>query len=76
VNRALSAIEVRSNHGFLIVGLRRPDGMTVVNPPTTMALAAGDVVIVLGHDDDIPELAERFSAAAKKITYRGVTLEN
>jgi len=38
-------------------------------------MAAGDVVIVLGHDDDIPELAERFSAAAKRITYRGVTLE-
>jgi len=75
VGRSLSAIEVRSNHGFLIVALKHRNGATIVNPPADTALEAGDVVIVLGHDDDIPQLAERFAASRKTITYRGVTLE-
>ena len=74
-NRALGEIEVRSNHGFLIVALRRSDGTTLLNPPTSTKLTAGDVVIVLGHDNDIPQLAQRFSATSKKITYRGVTID-
>ena len=33
------------------------------------------MVIVLGHDHDIPHLAARFASPGKTITYRGVTLE-
>jgi len=29
----------------------------------------------LGHKDDIPELAKRFSAKKTKIVYRGATLD-
>lgn len=75
VNKALNNIEVRSNHGFLIVGIRRVDGSTVMNPSSDTILLAGDVVIVLGHSDDIPQLAERFRATTNKIMYRGVTVE-
>lgn len=75
VDKALSNIELRSNHGFLIVGIRRPDDSLVLNPPADTELSAGDIVIVLGHDDDIPQLAARFSSNASRITYRGVTME-
>ncbi|MCA9118809.1 MAG: NAD-binding protein [Planctomycetaceae bacterium] len=75
VNRSLSHIEVRSNHGFLIVGIRHADGSTVLNPPADTTLLDGDVVIVLGQKDDIPQLAERFAATGNKMTYRGVTIE-
>ena len=75
VDRTLGDIEVRSNHGFLIVGVRHQDGVTDLNPPTDLRLIAGDVVIVLGHTDDIPQLASRFSAEKSRITYRGVTQE-
>jgi voltage-gated potassium channel len=74
-NKALSDIEVRSNHGFLIVGIRRADGTPMLNPPAATRLLAGDVVIVLGHHDDIPQLAARFCSRASKITYRGATME-
>ena len=57
VNKALSDVEVRSNHGFLIVGIRRSDGSTMLNPESSTILMTGDVVIVLGHNDDIPQLA-------------------
>lgn len=75
VDKVLSDLEVRSNHGFLIVGIRHADGSTILNPPSTTALATGDTVIVLGHSDDIPQLAQRFSARGRKITYRGGTVE-
>jgi len=74
VNKALSDIELRSNHGFLIVGMRRADGSTLLNPPSGTTLSPGDAVIVLGHDDDIPQLAERFSPTASKLMYRGATV--
>lgn len=71
----ISRIEIRSNHGFLIVGIRSADGTTTLNPPSEKKLAVGDTVVVLGHDDDIPALAARFSSKPAKMTYRGVTVE-
>ncbi|MEM1069535.1 MAG: potassium channel protein [Planctomycetota bacterium] len=75
VDCAISDIEIRSNHGFLIVGIRRSDGTNQINPEPGTKLSAGDVVIALGHQDDIPDLAKRFSAKKTKIVYRGATLE-
>lgn len=75
VDRAIREIEIRSNHGFLIVGIRRANGGNQVNPDPSTTLHAGDVVVVLGHQNDIPELASRFSVRAKRMTYRGVTVE-
>jgi len=73
VGKPLGSIEIRSNHGFRVVGIRSRQGQTLMNPPGDTVLNAGDVVIVLGHHDDIPQLAERFVDAAPKITYRGVS---
>lgn len=74
LDRALSDIELRSNHGFLIVGVRRSDGSTTLSPSPSTTLSHGDVVIVLGRCDDIPRLAAKFSASANGITYRGAKL--
>lgn len=74
-NRAISDLKVRSNHGFLIVGVRHADGTTSLNPAPDTRLRAGDTVIVLGYDDNMPQLAKCFSSPASKITYRGVTIE-
>ena len=72
VDHKISDIEIRSNHGFLIVGIRHEDGTNHSNPDPKMVLRSGDVVIVLGHKSDIPELARRFSTRPKKMVYRGV----
>ncbi len=76
--RKISEIEIRSNHGFLIVGMRRADGggASELNPDPNTTLSAGDVVIVLGHKNDLPELASRFTAKPVRMTYRGVTVES
>jgi voltage-gated potassium channel len=59
----------------LIVGMRRADGATLLNPTSKTVLSAGDVVVVLGHADDIPKLAERVASGGNRITYRGVSME-
>ena len=74
VNRPIGEIEIRSNHGFLIVGIRRSDGTKVINPSPDTQLSAGDIVVVLGHQDDIPMLARTFSEKKQEITYRGAKL--
>ncbi len=76
LNKPLSTIEVRGNHGFLIVGIRHADGTMTFNAKTDTKLTQGDVVIVLGHKSDIPQLEAKFSARANVLTYRGVKIEN
>lgn len=73
--KAIADIELRGNLGFLIVGVRTADGATTLHPPPSTTLAAGDTVIILGHGEEMPELAARFTAKRDKITYRGVTID-
>ncbi|MGE0608407.1 MAG: TrkA family potassium uptake protein [Pirellulales bacterium] len=74
VDRALSDIDLRSNHGFLIVGVRRTDGTTLLNPSPSTRLAAGDTVIVIGRDNDIPQLAAKFFSGKQNTQYRGASM--
>ena len=75
VEGEIGDIEIRSNHGFLIVGIRRVDGVFQTNPDPKTKLSIGDVVVVLGHQQDIPDLKRRFSSPGKKMVYRGVSVE-
>ena len=74
----LGEIEVRGAHAYLVVGIRGADGTTVMHPPTDTVVHAGDVVVVLGYEDDIPQLAARWSpgTSAKSFTYRGVKMND
>jgi hypothetical protein len=57
------------------VGIRSVDGTTIMHPPQTTTLSIGDVVVILGYNDDIPHFAARPPAlrSPKTTTYRGVT---
>lgn len=70
VGQSLGYLEVRGKRSFLIVALRRANGQTISSPDPSLELAAGDTVIVLGHKDDIPQLAQRYQVQ-RPITYRG-----
>jgi voltage-gated potassium channel len=75
IDKSLSEIDVSSNLGFLIVGIRGIAGGTTLNPPATTKLCKGDVVIVLAHSEEIPQLASRFSISKKAMMYRGVVVQ-
>ncbi len=72
--KTLGEIEVRVGHGYLVVGVRRPDGSAVMHPPTEQRLEVGDTMIVLGYHDDIPEVGARFDVTPRPMSYRGVGL--
>lgn len=73
VNRTLGEVEVRGAHGYLIVGVRRVDGSTIMHPPDDLRLDVDDRVIVLGYHDDIPELGTK--VVRRQGTYRGVSTD-
>ena len=73
VGKAIRQLEIRSNHGFLIIGIRSSSGTIKMSPAPETKLKAGDVVIVLGRTDDIPELESKFQASSQR-TYRGVRM--
>jgi voltage-gated potassium channel len=71
----LGDIEVRGAHGYLVVGIRRSDGSTILRPASDVVLEPGDSVIVLGYRADIPRLVGRFASSPTRLSYRGVSSE-
>jgi len=63
-------IELKGNRSFLIVAVRSQSGEISVDPPPDHPLASGDAVIVLGHADELPQLARRYIVESE-IVYRG-----
>ena len=71
--RTIGDIEVRGNLGFLVVAIRQASGGIEMNPEADAKLAGGDVVVVLGHHADLPQLAQRY-VLKQQVTYRGATV--
>ncbi len=70
VGQTLGYLEVRGQHLFLIVAVRRAHGNTQAQPDPELILEAGDRVIVLGRRQDLPQFAQRYQIQ-RQIKYRG-----
>jgi voltage-gated potassium channel len=70
VGATIGDMEVRGKGTFIVVGLRRSDGRTIVHPDQSLVLDVGDIVIVMGHRGDIPRLVKRYVINAQT-QYRG-----
>lgn len=71
----LGQLDVNSNLGYLIVGVRRRGRAIELHPPPDTMLSVGDKVLLLGYDDDLPEIAVQLSSTPPTLTYRGVTMD-
>jgi voltage-gated potassium channel len=74
IGKPIADIEIRGNHGFLVVALRRQDGTVLLSPDESECLRQGDTVIVIGRDCDLPQLASRYTLK-REVRYRGATIE-
>ncbi|KLU01700.1 Potassium channel protein [Rhodopirellula islandica] len=72
VGKPLGDIQVRGNRGFLIVGVKRDEAPIQMNPSGSLILKAKDIVIVVGHQNDIAELCLAHKVQRHEILYRGV----
>lgn len=73
--RTLSQLNVNSNLGYLIVGVRRQGEAMELHPPPETPLAVGDKVILLGYGDDRPQIAPQLSSTPPTLTYPRVTMD-
>ncbi len=72
LNSTIGQIELQSARSLLIVGVRKADGTSLLNPAADVLLGIDDTLILLGHSQDVTKLAKSLSAAAPQLTYRGV----
>jgi len=56
VGQSLKTSPVRSELGIIIVGIKKPDGKMLFNPNPDTVLEAGDVLITLGHRQQLDRL--------------------
>jgi voltage-gated potassium channel len=54
--RTLKDSRVRQDLGVIIVAIKKPDGRMVFNPPSEETMEAGDLLITLGHRDQLDRL--------------------
>lgn len=73
--QTLGQLNVNSNLGYLIVGIRRQGEVMELHPPPETPLAVGDKVILLGYGDDRLQIADQLASAPPTQTYRGVTMD-
>ena len=59
---ALGESHIRSRTGALVLALRRPDGGFLTNPPPETELAAGQVLIVVGTEEQLRDLGQLVGA--------------
>ncbi|HTU27668.1 MAG TPA: NAD-binding protein [Pirellulales bacterium] len=64
--------EVEVGSGFVIVAIRQPDGHCVRDPKANVRLGPGDVLIILGHQGVLPQLARK-ARARTAVSFRGNT---
>ncbi|MEM9003175.1 MAG: NAD-binding protein [Cyanobacteria bacterium P01_F01_bin.86] len=75
VGGTVADIELRGKGTFIIVALRRSDGEVIVHPSRNLYLAKGDSVILMGHQGDMPNFAQR-AALKREIRYRGARVRS
>jgi voltage-gated potassium channel len=54
--RSLKDSRVRQDLGIIIVAIKKPDGRMVFNPPSEESIEDGDLLITLGHRDQLDRL--------------------
>jgi voltage-gated potassium channel len=70
VGQSVGSIEISGSGGFVVVAIKRPDGTLLRAPDAGVKLSAGDVFVILGHSDTLPQLNRRARPRAG-ISYRG-----
>ncbi len=74
LGRAIGDVERGSGGTFIVIALKRQNGQLLVHPKPHETLAEGDTVIIMGHQSDMPNFAQRH-AARRQLRYRGVRVQ-
>ncbi|MFP4009745.1 MAG: cation:proton antiporter regulatory subunit, partial [Spirulinaceae cyanobacterium] len=53
IGRTIRELEVRAKGAFIVIGLRRPNDPTLIQPTQSLMLDRGDTVVILGRKTEI-----------------------
>jgi voltage-gated potassium channel len=62
--------DVELGGGFVLVAVKRRDNSVVRKPAPALALEVGDVLMILGHSEALPQIVRR-AKPRTAVTYRG-----
>ena len=68
-------IELTGDGGTVVVAIKRPNGQVLRNPKHTDTIATGDILVVLSHHEDMPEVSRRATRQQEAMVYRGTRYE-
>lgn len=71
VGSTIRDVELIGDGGNVVVALCRPDKSVVRNPKMNDIINAGDRLVILSHEEDLPEVSKRAAQPAEKMVYRG-----
>lgn len=66
VGKTVRELEIRGKGAFIVVALRRFKGEFISHPSPTLMLNSGDVLMVMGHEEDIPKFARFYQLIQPK----------
>lgn len=69
--QSLRNVERSGSSNWLIVAVKKPDGSILRHPPAETILQSQDIVVLLGHQDEVPQLAVKAKSNTGQF-YRGV----
>ena len=72
VGQTVADVEIGGG-GFIVVAIKRADGTIVQNPDGELMLAEGDVFMIVGHKNALPQLNNRARSRAQT-HYRGTKI--
>ncbi len=70
LKRTIGDVESHSQGTFIVVALKRANGTIIVHPAHQEVLQENDSVMIMGHQGDMPNFAQR-SAMKSQLRYRG-----
>jgi len=70
LKRTIRDVENHSQGTFIVVAIKRADGTLMIHPDPQEILYENDVVMIMGHQKDMPNFAQR-SAIKTQLQYRG-----
>ncbi len=68
--QTVADVELTGSGGLVIVAIRKADGTVVRDPRPDVPLCVGDIFVILGHSNALPQVARRVSARVAMV-YRG-----
>lgn len=71
----LRSVEFSGNSGVVIVAIKKPYGVILRHPAPDYILSADDVIILLGHYDNLPQLTLKSKSTGTRI-YRGARVNS